>query len=69
MAAGAAGNFYSLLSGKTTALNIQKVRELLQPSWTCNPSKAQADLDFNPAIDLETGIRNTIEWYRQKGWL
>ncbi|MBN2320038.1 MAG: NAD-dependent epimerase/dehydratase family protein [Acidobacteria bacterium] len=69
LAAGAAGNFYSLLSGKASALSMQKVRELLQPSWTCDPSKAQAVLDFNPAIELSNGIRNTIQWYRLQGWL
>ena len=69
LAAGAAGSFYSRLSGRTSALNTQKVRELLQPSWTCDPSKAQTALDFSPALDLGSGIRNTIQWYQQQGWL
>ncbi len=69
LTAGAAGNLYSLLSGKPAALNIQKVREILQPSWTCNPEKAKAVLGFNPAIGLNAGIRNTIQWYRRQGWL
>lgn len=69
LAAGAAGNLYSRLSGKASALNIQKVRELLQPSWTCDSSKARAVLGFNPAIELNDGIQNTIQWYKQQGWL
>jgi len=69
LAAGWAGNIYSLLSGRTVAINTQKVRELLQPSWTCDTSKAQAVLGFNPSIDLKNGIRNTIHWYQQQGWL
>lgn len=69
VSAGAAGSLYSRLSGKAVAVNIQKVRELLQPSWLCSPSKAQADLGFTSTIDLKSGIRNTITWYREHGWL
>jgi dihydroflavonol-4-reductase len=69
LAAGLAGTIWSLLSGRTVALNIQKVRELLQPSWTCDMSKAHDVLGFNPVIDLRTGVRKTIHWYRQQGWL
>ncbi len=69
LTAGAAGDFYSLLSGKTAVLNKQKVRELLQPSWTCNSFKAKTALGFNPAIELRVGIRETVQWYRRQGWL
>jgi dihydroflavonol-4-reductase len=69
LAAGFGGTIWSLLSRRTVALNIQKVRELLQPSWTCDMSKAHDVLGFNPAIDLRTGVRKTIHWYRQQGWL
>jgi len=69
LAAGLGGTIWSLLSRRTVALNIQKVRELLQPSWTCDISKAHDVLGFNPAIDLRTGVRKTIHWYRQQGWL
>lgn len=69
LTAGAAGNFYSLLSGKPFVLNIQKVRELLQPCWTCDPSKAFALLNFKPSIELNAGIRETVQWYRHQGWL
>jgi dihydroflavonol-4-reductase len=69
LAAGSAGTIYSILSGRTVALNLQKVRELLQPSWTCDTSKAQTVLGFTPVIPLKNGIRNTVQWYRQQGWL
>ena len=31
--------------------------------------KAQRELGFDPKIDPETGLRQTIEWYRENGWL
>ena len=32
-------------------------------------SRARAELGFAPAIDLHTGIRRTLAWYRGQGWL
>ncbi len=69
LTAGAAGDFYSLLTGNTVVLNMQKVRELLQPSWTCNSFKARSVLGFNPAIELKSGVSDTVQWYRQQGYL
>jgi nucleoside-diphosphate-sugar epimerase len=31
--------------------------------------RARAELGFAPAIDLHTGIRRTLAWYRAQGWL
>ncbi len=69
LAAGSAGSAYSSLTGKMVALNIHKVREILQPAWTCDPSKAQAILGFAPRVNLENGIQDTVRWYKQNGWL
>jgi nucleoside-diphosphate-sugar epimerase len=32
-------------------------------------SRARAELGFAPAIGLDEGIRRTLGWYRDKGWL
>jgi nucleoside-diphosphate-sugar epimerase len=32
-------------------------------------SKAKRELGFNPATDLQAGIRTTVDWYRQAGLL
>ncbi len=34
-----------------------------------NISKAKEELGYEPKIDLRTGIKNTVTWYRQEGWL
>jgi nucleoside-diphosphate-sugar epimerase len=69
MAAGLAGDLWSVLSGKALTVNSQKTRELLQPFWLCDSSKALKYLGFNPAIDLSRGIRETVIWYQNKGYL
>ena len=34
-----------------------------------NNTKAKRELGFAPSIDLATGTRRTIEWYRSKGYM
>jgi nucleoside-diphosphate-sugar epimerase len=67
--AGAAGDLWMHLTRKAITVNRQKVRELLQPSWICDASKAIKDLGFNPNNTIEEGMRNTVLWYKNKGWL
>jgi nucleoside-diphosphate-sugar epimerase len=31
--------------------------------------KARRELGFRPAVDFEAGIRMTLDWYRENGWL
>jgi nucleoside-diphosphate-sugar epimerase len=69
MAIGRAGDLWAGATGRPAMLGTQKVKELLQPSWTCNSSKAYAELDFNPVIDLDNGINETVRWYKSEGWL
>ncbi len=68
-AAGVAGDLYARFASRPATINRQKVKELLQPSWLCDSSKAEASLGFHPAIDLETGIRETVRWYQNQGCL
>jgi dihydroflavonol-4-reductase len=32
-------------------------------------SRARAELGYAPAVTLREGIRRTLEWYRQEGWI
>jgi nucleoside-diphosphate-sugar epimerase len=31
--------------------------------------KAQRELGFEPKVDPEKGLRETVLWYREKGWV
>ena len=31
--------------------------------------KRQEELGFSPEYDLERGVKETIAWYKDKGWL
>ena len=67
--AGIAGDCWTIATGKPASINSQKVKELLEPSWICDSSKARENLGFKPGITLENGIRMTIDWYQEQGWL
>jgi len=67
--AGLAGDCWASMTGLPATINTQKIRELLEPSWICDSSKAYRILGFVPVIDLERGIRQTVRWYQDQGWL
>lgn len=56
-------------TGKPALLSPDKLRELLQPAWTCSSAKIRAELGFVPEYSLERGMDETCRWYREQRWL
>ena len=54
---------------KASTLNRDKFKILKQRNWQCDTSEARQDFDFNPQYPLREGIRESIAWYREAGWL
>jgi nucleoside-diphosphate-sugar epimerase len=50
-------------------LTSRKVRELKYKHWISDTTKAKSELGFRPAYDFRTGARQTIGWYKEKGWI
>jgi dihydroflavonol-4-reductase len=57
------------LRGRPSVLSRDKVTEACCPAWLCDPSRAYRELGFHASISLENGLRRTIQWYREAGWL
>jgi len=57
------------LRGSSPALNREKLNELAAESWHCDPSATYSDLGFQPEYDLYSGMKETIEWYKEHNWL
>ncbi|MEY3243227.1 MAG: hypothetical protein RIR11_4666 [Bacteroidota bacterium] len=51
------------------ALNPDKIPELTAENWHCDARPLLVTLGFRPEFDLYSGMRNTVNWYRQQGWL
>ncbi|MFV1980018.1 MAG: NAD-dependent epimerase/dehydratase family protein [Rhodothermia bacterium] len=57
------------LVGKYPPLNREKAREILDACKMCSVDRAKADFGYNQEISLEIGVRRTVAWYQDKGWL
>jgi nucleoside-diphosphate-sugar epimerase len=56
-------------TGKPALFSRDKLKDLLQPSWTCSSAKIRAELGFVPHYPLEQGIEETYRWYTEHKWL
>lgn len=63
------GDVVSHVTGKVTALNGDKYHILKQRNWRCDISPAVEELGYKPQYDLERGVKETIAWYKDNGWL
>src|SRR2546422_547671 len=53
------------LRGAAAILNRERVRELVQERWVCDPSRARAELGFCPQYPVARGVAETAAWYRR----
>lgn len=58
----------SIVSKKTPALNRDKINELTA-SWACSIDAAKQDLNFLPQYDLQSGLQETLQWYKVNKWI
>jgi len=66
---GLCAEWWSRLSGKPGILSRDKVREACCPGWVCDPGRARRELGFQASTGLEQGLRHTLDWYKEAGWL
>jgi nucleoside-diphosphate-sugar epimerase len=57
------------MTRRAAILNRDRVRELIQARWVCDPSRAIVELGFQPRVAVEQGTEATVAWCRQAGWL
>jgi nucleoside-diphosphate-sugar epimerase len=57
------------MTGHSPVLTSEKLREISQPSWMCDVSKAKGELGFTVDYSLADGIRETITWYEKEHWI
>jgi nucleoside-diphosphate-sugar epimerase len=57
------------VSGGTPILSHDRARYLAHPDWVVDPEVTIPQIQVRTAKDLATGLRETVAWYRQHGWL
>ena len=61
--------FATSFSRAPATLNVEKARDLLQTHWVCNPEKFESHTGFRNRVSLDEGLKATISWYKEFGWL
>lgn len=56
-------------TGQQVFFNIEKVKESVQPAWTCSVEKAKSELGFHQSVELVEGMKSTYSWYCKNGWM
>lgn len=56
-------------TGRHSLLNPDKLNEMLPAAWICSNVKAKSELGFIPQVSMESGMTETVGWYRENGWL
>ena len=63
------GEYTGRMTGKVTALNNDKYNILRQRNWRCDIEPARKELGYEPKVMLDEGVKRTIKWYKDNGWL
>lgn len=66
---GGVSHLANYLSSKPATFNLEKAKDFVQESWTCDTSKAKKDFGYAQQISLEDGMKSTVDWYREHKWL
>jgi nucleoside-diphosphate-sugar epimerase len=68
-AAGWGASVLEALTGRSRPFNRDKVREILEREWVCDPAPFWRDLKNPPLLRRGEGFRRTSKWYREQGWI
>ena len=60
---------FSKLTKKPSTLNRDKFKIMKQRNWTCDIQPLTKDLGFKADYDLEQGMQECIEWYKENNWI
>ncbi len=60
---------WARLRQRPSLLARDTVIERLQPFWVYDSSKAYRTFGYAPQVSLAQGVAETLQWYRNAGWL
>ena len=57
------------LRGRSSVVNVDKVREAIVRSWACSGEKARRQLGFAPSQPLDVRLKETAQWFVENAWI
>lgn len=57
------------ITGKPSIVSREKVAEAECRWWLCDPSRLAREVGFSAETGIEQGLRETLAWYKEAGWL
>ena len=67
LSAGAAADAWAAATGRASLFGRGKAREILHRDWGSAPDRQPPAAVWTPRIDLESGLRETLDWWRGGG--
>ena len=67
--AGAGAEIWARITGKPGIISREKVAEAGCMAWICETGRAREELGFVAPTSLEAGVRESLAWYKEAGWL
>lgn len=67
--AGAVGEAVGRVKGREPPFDRRRARDLARHAWTCDVTPTEEALGWRAAVALPEGLRRTLEWYREEGWV
>lgn len=61
--------WWAALTRSSPVLDRARVTEMRQPFWICDPSTLKRDTGWQPKTSIEDGLRETMAWYQEHGWI
>jgi dihydroflavonol-4-reductase len=63
------GSLFSLISGKSTLFNHNKISFSRPKYWIASNRQAKEDFNYQSKYDHKKGFKETYEWYINNNWL
>jgi nucleoside-diphosphate-sugar epimerase len=57
------------LRHRSPVLHPDRSVDLAQPGWVCTAARLRRDTGWQPRWDLASGLRDTLDFTRRRGWL
>jgi nucleoside-diphosphate-sugar epimerase len=55
--------------GSLPFLNKEKINEISSANWLCDSEELWNDINDKPEFNLENGVLETINWYKENKWI